>query len=150
MQNRSKLPQIYIEFQKMIQTQFSRSIKIFRSDNAKEYRESSFLVTLKQNGTIPHHSCPSTFQQNGCAERKHRHIFLLLFQNRFEMKLFSLRFTQSIVFLRLSHTISRPMSCSIGKFLIVTRLWCSGVCVLFFFNLMNIESYNLVLVCDVF
>lgn len=101
MQNRSKLPQIYIEFQKMIQTQFSRSIKIFRSDNAMEYRESSFLVTLKQNGTIPHHSCPSTFQQNGCAERKHRHIFLLLFQNRFEMKLFSLRFTQSIVFLRL-------------------------------------------------
>jgi hypothetical protein len=39
-----------------------------------EYRESTFLTTLKQNGTLPHHSCPNTSQQNGCAERNHRHI----------------------------------------------------------------------------
>jgi transposase InsO family protein len=58
----------------MVQTQFSRNIKIFRSDNAMEYRESTFLTTFKQNGTLPHRSCPNTSQQNGCAERKHRHI----------------------------------------------------------------------------
>jgi hypothetical protein len=39
-----------------------------------EYLESSFLTTLKQNGTLSHRSCPGTSQQNGRAERKHRHI----------------------------------------------------------------------------
>ncbi|GLT64262.1 hypothetical protein SLA2020_367660 [Shorea laevis] len=74
LQNRSELPKIYFEFQKMVHTQFSRNIKIFRSDNAMEYLESSFLTTLKQNGTLSHRSCPGTSQQNGRAERKHRHI----------------------------------------------------------------------------
>jgi hypothetical protein len=67
LQNRSKLPKIYSEFQRMVQTQFSRNIKIFRSDNAMEYRESTFLTTFKQNGTLPHRSCPNTSQQNGRA-----------------------------------------------------------------------------------
>jgi hypothetical protein len=49
-------------------------MKFFRSDNAMEYCESTFLTTLKQNGTLPHRSCPNTSQQNGRAERKHRHI----------------------------------------------------------------------------
>jgi hypothetical protein len=72
--NRSKLSKIYYEFQRMVQTQFSRNIKFFRSDNAMEYHESTFLTTLKQNGTLPLRSCPNTSQQNGRTERKHRHI----------------------------------------------------------------------------
>jgi hypothetical protein len=84
LQNRSKLPKIYFKFQKIVQTHFSRNIKFFRSNNAMEYLESSFLATLKQNGTLSHRSCPGTSQQNGRAERKHRHILdtvraLLLF-----------------------------------------------------------------------
>jgi hypothetical protein len=39
-----------------------------------EYRESTFLSSLKQNGILPHRSCPNTSQQNGRAEHKHRHI----------------------------------------------------------------------------
>ena len=35
--NRSELYQIYRDFTKMIETQFSKSIKVFRSDNAQEY-----------------------------------------------------------------------------------------------------------------
>jgi hypothetical protein len=58
----------------MIQTQFSQKIKFFCSNNAMEYCEFSFLTTLKQNGTIPHHSCPNTSQQNSHVEQKHRHI----------------------------------------------------------------------------
>jgi transposase InsO family protein len=60
----------------MVQTQFSRTIKIFRSDNAMEYNEKSFQNFLKQNGTLSHRSCPYTSQQNGHAERKHRHILV--------------------------------------------------------------------------
>jgi hypothetical protein len=62
LQNQSKLPKIYSEFQRMVQTQFFRNIKIFCSDNAMEYRESTFLTTLKQNGTLPHRSCTNTSQ----------------------------------------------------------------------------------------
>ena len=33
-QNRSELPQIYLDFTRMVKTQFGRTIKIFRSHNA--------------------------------------------------------------------------------------------------------------------
>ncbi|KAJ4717076.1 Retrovirus-related Pol polyprotein from transposon TNT 1-94 [Melia azedarach] len=39
-----------------------------------EYRDSKFLDLLQTNGTLCHRSCPGTSQQNGRAERKHRHI----------------------------------------------------------------------------
>ena len=74
LQARSQLPQTYYDFAHMIQTQFSRPIKVFRSDNAMEYRDTTFLHFLRQQGTLPHRSCPGTSQQNGRAERKHRHI----------------------------------------------------------------------------
>jgi hypothetical protein len=74
MKNRSELKQLYYNFSKMVQTQFSKHIKLFRSDNAMEYKDSDFLSFLQNNGTRPHRSCPSTSQQNGRAERKHRHI----------------------------------------------------------------------------
>ena len=58
----------------MIETQFNRIVKVFRSDNAQEYNDKSFLSFLDNHGTLPQRSCPYTSQQNGCAERKHRHI----------------------------------------------------------------------------
>ena len=74
MKNRSELPQIYYNFARMVQTQFSRPIKVFRADNAMEYKETNFLRFLREQGTISQYSCPGTSQQNGRAERKHRHI----------------------------------------------------------------------------
>ncbi|KAJ9560393.1 hypothetical protein OSB04_005553 [Centaurea solstitialis] len=74
MKHRSELPQLYITFARMIQTQFSKPIKILRADNAMEYKESSLLAFLRSQGTISQYSCPGTSPQNGRAERKHRHI----------------------------------------------------------------------------
>ncbi|KAJ9536128.1 hypothetical protein OSB04_un000705 [Centaurea solstitialis] len=73
--HRSELPQLYINFARMIQTQFSKPIKILRADNAMEYKESSLITFLRSQGTISQYSCPGTSPQNGRAERKHRHIF---------------------------------------------------------------------------
>lgn len=39
-----------------------------------EYKESSLLNFLHQQGTVSQYSCPGTSQQNGRAERKHWHI----------------------------------------------------------------------------
>ena len=72
--NRSELYQIYRDFTKMIETQFSKPIKVFRSDNAQEYKAHEFTVILHQFGNVPLSSCVGTSQQNGWAERKLHHI----------------------------------------------------------------------------
>ena len=58
----------------MIETQFSKPIKIFRSDNAQEYKAHEFTSILHQFGTIPHSSYAGTSQQNGRAEHELRYI----------------------------------------------------------------------------
>ena len=72
--NRSELYQIYRDFTKMIETQFSKHIKVFRYDNAQEYKAHGFTSILHQFGNVPHSSCVGTSQQNGRAERKLCHI----------------------------------------------------------------------------
>jgi len=74
LKNRSELPQIYISFARMVKTQFSCAIKILRTDNAMEYRDSFLLQFLSQQGTTVQRSCPHTSQPNGRAERKHCYI----------------------------------------------------------------------------
>lgn len=46
LKHRSELSHIYMTFANMIQTQFSCTIKIIRTDNAMEYRDSSLLQLL--------------------------------------------------------------------------------------------------------
>ena len=72
--HRSKLVSIYQTFHKMIEAQFNRIVKVFRSDNAQEYNDKSFLSFLDSHGTLTQGSCPYTSQQNGRAKQKHRHI----------------------------------------------------------------------------
>ena len=75
MKYRSELLQVYSNFAKMVETQFSKRIKIFRSDNALEYTQYAFQAVLHSYGTIHQLTCPGTSQQNGRAEQKLRHIF---------------------------------------------------------------------------
>ncbi|KAL4018546.1 hypothetical protein IC575_022144 [Cucumis melo] len=74
LKHRSELSRTYIEFANMIRTQFSCPIKTLRTDNALEYKDSTLLSFLSQQGTLVQRSCPHTSQQNGRVERKHRHI----------------------------------------------------------------------------
>ena len=52
----------------MIETQFNRTVKVFRPDNAQEYNDKSFLSFLDSHGTFPKQFCLYTSQQNGYAE----------------------------------------------------------------------------------
>ena len=49
-------------------------IKIIRTDCAGEYSKPEFQSFCGSAGIFHHFSCPRTSQQNGIAERKHRHI----------------------------------------------------------------------------
>ncbi|WJZ96775.1 hypothetical protein VitviT2T_015427 [Vitis vinifera] len=74
MKSRFEISSIYSNFAKMIETQFSKRIKTFRSDNALEYTQHAFQALLHSYGTVHHLTCPGTSQKNGRAERKLRHI----------------------------------------------------------------------------
>ena len=74
MKHRSKLLQVYSNFAKMVETQFSKRIKIFRSDNALKYTQYAFQAVLHSYDTVHQLTCLGTSQQNGRAERKFRHI----------------------------------------------------------------------------
>ena len=61
-------------FIKLVQTQCSRKIKTFQSDGGSEFVNHTVRKIFEENGTFHRFSCPHTPQQNGRAERKHRHI----------------------------------------------------------------------------
>ena len=68
MKHRSEILQVYSNFAKMVETQFSKRIKIFRSDNALEYTQYAFQAVLHSYGTVDQLTCLGTSQQNGRAE----------------------------------------------------------------------------------
>ena len=74
MKSRSENLPIYSNFAKMVETQVSKCIKTFRSDNALEYTQYAFQALLHSYGTIHHLTCLGTSQQNGRAKRKLCHI----------------------------------------------------------------------------
>ena len=74
MKNRSDVFRIFQEFYAEIKNQFNTSIKILRTDNAREYMSSQFQYFLTLQGIIHQSSCAHTPQQNGVAERKNNHL----------------------------------------------------------------------------
>lgn len=56
----------------MIENQLNSKIKALQTDCGKEYI--AFSKYLSEHGIIHRFSCPYTHEQNGSAERKHRHI----------------------------------------------------------------------------
>ena len=60
MKHRSELLQVYSNFAKIVENQFSKCIKIFRSDNALEYTQYAFQAVLHSYGTVRHLTCPGT------------------------------------------------------------------------------------------
>jgi hypothetical protein len=60
------------EFQVLVERHFDRKIISVQTDWGGEYQKLN--VFFKQIGISHHVSCPYAHQQNGSAERKHRHI----------------------------------------------------------------------------
>ena len=74
MKERSELPRIFSKFYNEIFVQFNKHIKILRSDNALEYTQPVMDSFCVERGIIHQTSRYRTSQQNGVAERKHRHL----------------------------------------------------------------------------
>jgi hypothetical protein len=74
MKHRSEFFEIYAAFRALIKPQHSAVIKCFRCDLGGEYTSNKFFQLLALDRTIHQTSCIDTPEQNGVAERKHRHI----------------------------------------------------------------------------
>ena len=61
-------------FHSYVSTQFGVSIKTFRSDNGGEFINHYLSHLFSSFGILHQTSCPYTPEQNGSAERKHRHL----------------------------------------------------------------------------
>jgi len=72
--DRSELLPIFMLFYNEIENQFGKTIKIFKSDNAKEYFSHDLSSFLSSKGILHQSTCPHTPQLNGIAERKNRYL----------------------------------------------------------------------------
>lgn len=82
LKHKNEVLHVIPHFFKMIETQFSKRIKVFRSDNAPELSFTEFFASI---GTLHQFSCVNTQQQNSVVERKHQQLLnvarALMFQS---------------------------------------------------------------------
>ncbi|GJV55830.1 putative RNA-directed DNA polymerase [Tanacetum coccineum] len=80
-------------FYNLIENQFKKKIKVFKSDNGTEFVNQSINKFCADKGIIHQTSCAYTPQQNGIAERKHRHLLnvarSLMFQGRIPLRMWT-------------------------------------------------------------
>ncbi|GKC16752.1 retrovirus-related pol polyprotein from transposon TNT 1-94 [Tanacetum coccineum] len=74
LKHKSEFFQVFTAFLSFVQTQFSCKVKAFQSDGDTEFLNQRVKQLLVENGTHHRISCPYTPEQNGRAERKHRHV----------------------------------------------------------------------------
>jgi len=88
--NKSDVLSCFIKFKLLVENLIDTKIKYFQSNNGGEYTSTAFKQFLTNNGIFHRLTCPHTSQQNGIAERKHRHIvetgLTLLAQSSFPTK----------------------------------------------------------------
>ncbi|KAL4362743.1 hypothetical protein GQ457_04G027460 [Hibiscus cannabinus] len=71
MKYKSEVRSLIIDFCVLVENQYSKKIKCFRTDNAKEFDMVEFY---KSKGIVHQTSCVHTPQQNSIVERKHQHL----------------------------------------------------------------------------
>lgn len=79
MKFKHEVTEIFLQFKSHVENRFSTTIKSFQSDGGKsdggsEYTKRAFQNILLKNGISFRSSCSNHPEQNGLAERKHRHI----------------------------------------------------------------------------
>lgn len=87
LKKKSDVMAVFKTFQSLVENQFARKIQIFQSDGGGEFVNTQLLNHLANCGIRHYLSCPHTPQQNGLAERKHRHLMELGMSMMFEARL---------------------------------------------------------------
>ena len=99
MKHYSKLLQVYSNFPKIVETQFSKRIKIFRSDNSLDYTQYAFQAILHSYDTVHQLTCPSISLRKMVDSNENFVIFLTLFVLSFSLPKFLLLFGVKLLFI---------------------------------------------------
>ena len=62
----------FTDWKALVENQYGRNIKVFRTDNGGEYTSNEFETYLKKEGIVHQKTIPKTPEQNGVAERLNR------------------------------------------------------------------------------
>jgi len=71
-QSKSDVMQVFLNFQSIVERLLNAKIKSVQTDWGGEYR--NLHKYFQSVGILHRGSCPHTHQQQGCVERKHRHL----------------------------------------------------------------------------
>ncbi len=71
---KSQVLSSYQHFKRTMENLLGHSIKTLRTDCGGEYSNNEFRNFCSTSGIVHQFACPHTSQQNGVANRKHRHI----------------------------------------------------------------------------
>ena len=74
LKHKSDVLECFMDFHKLIMTQYNACVKVLRTDNGTEYVNKEFDEYLSNFGIVHQTTCPNTSEQNGLAERKNRHL----------------------------------------------------------------------------
>jgi transposase InsO family protein len=74
LKHKSQVLASFQHFKNTMENHLGTSIKTLRTDCGGEYTNKEFCQFCSQSDIIHQFTCPHTSQQNGVAERKHRHI----------------------------------------------------------------------------
>ncbi|KAM1580053.1 hypothetical protein ACFX1Z_041414 [Malus domestica] len=74
LKSKSSVFSTFVEFKSYVENTIGNKIKVVRSDSGGEFTSHQFQHFLKLHGILQQFSCPHTPEQNGCVERKHRHL----------------------------------------------------------------------------
>jgi hypothetical protein len=74
LKNKSDTFTTFQQFKAMAEKHYNSSIHFLRTDCGSEFTSTAFNSYCATFGIIHHLTCPHTPQQNGVAERKHRHL----------------------------------------------------------------------------
>ncbi|PKU64658.1 Retrovirus-related Pol polyprotein from transposon TNT 1-94 [Dendrobium catenatum] len=71
---KSEVTSTFIQFVSLIKRQTNRKLKVIRTDCGGEFINNQFKDFTRKASIIHQTTCPYTPEQNGIAERKHRHL----------------------------------------------------------------------------
>ena len=75
---KSDVIEVFINFYKLIETQFNTLIKVLRLDNAAEFKSAKWTTFIKDKGILCEYTSPYTPAQNGIAEILNKYIIIRL------------------------------------------------------------------------
>ncbi|KAM2437268.1 hypothetical protein ACFX1W_014395 [Malus domestica] len=74
LRRKSEVYSTFVTFKNYVEKSVGNQIKVIRFDSGGEFTSASFQSYLYLHGISHQFSCPHTPEQNGCVERKHRHL----------------------------------------------------------------------------